>query len=220
MRRVFFRLFLDVAFLAASFSCWGQDLTGREAAVDSVHLCRTVVRVVTENECPVPDLEVEYLIFGEGGLRTVAQVRTDSLGRAFLDAVPGQMLVWASDGAKFDLASLDREDLTLILAHFEGELFSMDLDLKGRGLNPLGVGINRIEAGRPLRVTILADPAGTAQLPEGYYLVTTCLRQPGGILALHLQSVTVAADRVNEIPVLFRGEQEFRMEVTGLAAGD
>ena len=98
---------------------------------------KTVVTVVNENETPLPGIEVEYKIFNYGSFGTVARITTDAKGQACLDTGLGDMLVWASDGAKFGFAKLDREQVTLTLDHFEGELFSQDLDMVPPPENPL-----------------------------------------------------------------------------------
>ena len=98
---------------------------------------KTTVTVVNENGTPVPGIEVEYKIFNYGTFSTVARIKTDAQGRAFLGLGLGDILVWASDGAKFGFAKLDREAVTLTLDHFEGEVFSVDLDMVPPPENPL-----------------------------------------------------------------------------------
>ena len=98
---------------------------------------QTTVTVVNENGEPVPGIEVEYKIFNYGTFGTVARIRTDATGRASLDCGLGEMLVWASDGAKFGFAKLDREQVTIVLGHFEGEAFSVDLDMVPPPEDPL-----------------------------------------------------------------------------------
>ena len=98
---------------------------------------RTVVTVVNENGTPLPGIEVEYKIFNYGSFGNVARIVTDDKGQARLDAGLGDMLVWASDGAKFGFTKLDREAVTLTLDHFEGEVFSVDLDMVPPPENPL-----------------------------------------------------------------------------------
>ena len=98
---------------------------------------KTTVTVVNENGDPVPGIEVEYKIFNYGTFSTVARLKTDAQGRTFLDLGLGDILVWASDGAKFGFTKLDREEVTLTLDHFEGEVFSVDLDMVPPPENPL-----------------------------------------------------------------------------------
>ncbi|MBQ3723459.1 MAG: hypothetical protein II851_07085 [Bacteroidales bacterium] len=98
---------------------------------------KTTVTVVNENGNPMPGVEVEYKIFNYGSFGTVVRITTDAMGRACLDSGLGDMLVWASDGAKFGFAKLDREEVTLVLDHFEGEIFSADLDMVPPPENPL-----------------------------------------------------------------------------------
>ncbi len=98
---------------------------------------KTTVTVVNENGEPMPGIEVEYKIFNYGSFGTVVKVTTDAQGRACLDSGLGDMLVWASDGAKFGFAKLDREEVTLVLDRFEGEVFSVDLDMVPPPENPL-----------------------------------------------------------------------------------
>ena len=98
---------------------------------------KTTVTVVNENGEPLPGIEVEYKIFNYGSFGTVVRITTDGKGHACLDSGYGDMLVWASDGAKFGFAKLDREEVTLVLDHFEGELFSVDLDMVPPPENPL-----------------------------------------------------------------------------------
>lgn len=98
---------------------------------------KTTVTVVNENGEPVPGIEVEYKIFNYGSFGTVVRITTDAQGRACLDSGLGDMLVWASDGAKFGFAKLDGEAVTLVLSHFEGEPFCVDLDMVPPPENPL-----------------------------------------------------------------------------------
>ncbi len=98
---------------------------------------KTVVTVVNENGSPVPGVEVVYKIFNYGDFGDVCRIRTDARGQTILSTGLGDMLVWASDGAKFGIAKLDREQVTLVLDHFEGELFSLDLDMVPPPENPL-----------------------------------------------------------------------------------
>lgn len=98
---------------------------------------KTTVTVVNENGEPMPGVEVEYKIFNYGSFGTVVKIRTDEKGCARLDSGLGDMLVWASDGAKFGFAKLDREEVTLVLNHFEGEPFCVDMDMVPPPENPL-----------------------------------------------------------------------------------
>lgn len=98
---------------------------------------KTTVTVVNENGEPLPGIEVEYKIFNYGDFGTVCRIRTDAAGRAVLSTGLGDLLVWASDGAKFGIAKLDREELTLVLDRFEGEIFALDLDMVPPPENPL-----------------------------------------------------------------------------------
>ena len=98
---------------------------------------KTTVTVVNENGEPLPGIEVEYKIFNYGSFGTVVRITTDAKGRSCLDTGLGDMLVWASDGAKFGFAKLDGEAVTLVLNHFEGEPFCVDLDMVPPPENPL-----------------------------------------------------------------------------------
>ena len=89
----------------------------------------TVVTVVNENGESVEGVDVEYKVFSDGAFVTVARIKTDGEGCARLDTGPGDRLVWAGDGAKFGIAKLDGEEVTLVLNHFEGEVFSLDVDM-------------------------------------------------------------------------------------------
>ena len=100
---------------------------------------KTVVTVVNENGVPVPGIEVVYKIFNYGDFGDVCRIRTDAKGQTVLSTGLGDMLVWASDGAKFGIAKLDREAVTLVLDHFEGEIFSLDLDMVPPPEHPLPV---------------------------------------------------------------------------------
>ena len=89
----------------------------------------TTVTVVSENGTPVPGVEVEYKIFNYGDFGDVCKITTDKAGQAKLATGKGDMLVWASDGTRFGLAKLDREDVTLRLDKKKGDVFSLDLDM-------------------------------------------------------------------------------------------
>ncbi len=89
----------------------------------------TTVTVVTESGVPVPGIEVEYKIFNYGDFGDVCKIKTDKTGKARLATGKGDMLVWASDGTRFGLAKLDREDVTLRLDKKKGDLFTLDLDM-------------------------------------------------------------------------------------------
>ena len=100
---------------------------------------KTTVTVVNENGDSVPGIEVEYKIFNYGSFGTVVRIKTDGEGRACLDTGLGDMLVWASDGAKFGFAKLDREEVTLVLDRFEGDIFTQDLDMVPPAEHPLPI---------------------------------------------------------------------------------
>ena len=123
-----------------------EDVIARNPVYTEINVIRnyvparkTVVTVVNENGAPVPGIEVVYKIFNYGDFGDVCRIRTDAKGQTVLSTGLGDMLVWASDGAKFGIAKLDREAVTLVLDHFEGEIFSLDLDMVPPPEHPLPV---------------------------------------------------------------------------------
>ena len=188
----------------------------------------TVVTVVNENGESVEGVDVEYKVFSDGVFVTVARIKTDGEGCARLGTGPGDRLVWAGDGAKFGIAKLDGEEVTLVLDHFEGEVFSLDVDMvpSAEPTPEIPDAGEAVPILAPLGDVVMAAPEGLGtgylslckiedgyaqegllQLGVGYYMVTTGCCLPDGSVLVRLQTFSVLPDQVNDLPVTFRSAE-------------
>ena len=85
---------------------------------------------VTDNEGNiVPDARVEFKIFNYSEFCTVATVRSDEEGKAYLNTGLGDMLVWASKDGRFGYAKMSGGDINVCLSHEDGDKISEDIDM-------------------------------------------------------------------------------------------
>lgn len=89
------------------------------------------VFVEDENGNPVEEAEVNFSLYNYAEYYPLAKKITDSNGRAELIAGRGDLLVWASDGRKFNLAKggADNDTLTIRLDKDESFNGRLDFDL-------------------------------------------------------------------------------------------
>lgn len=76
------------------------------------------VKVVDENNQPVPDARVEFKVYNYAEFYTVANKTTDNKGETFLTSGKGDMLVWASKEGKFGFGKISfgtDQEITLTL---------------------------------------------------------------------------------------------------------
>jgi len=79
--------------------------------------------------------------------------------------------------------------------------------------------ISKIEDGRTALLDFeYYDPRsedGGLKLDEGYYLITTGKRLPDGSVLAHIGTFNVAPDKVNEVSVVIRSEEEMPLDIIG-----
>ena len=77
----------------------------------------------------VSDARVEFKIFNYSEFCTVATVRSDEEGKAYLNTGLGDMLVWASKDGRFGYAKMSGGDISVCLSHEDGDKISEDIDI-------------------------------------------------------------------------------------------
>ena len=93
---------------------------------------RTTVIVVDEAGQPVKQARVDFKIYNYGELFTVQTTTADEAGRASILTGLGDMVVWASDGAKYGFAQFtggQSGQMQVKLSHRVGEQLSHELTL-------------------------------------------------------------------------------------------
>ena len=95
-------------------------------------VARSYVQVLDTEGQPVADAAVEFKIYNYAAFYTVARHLTDCNGLTSMQAGLGDLICWASkDGVYgFDKIHIgDNDTLRLVLSHYPGESFSLDLDI-------------------------------------------------------------------------------------------
>lgn len=81
---------------------------------------------------PMQDITVKFKMYNYAEYYTLATYKTNADGQAGLTTGLGDLLVWATDGARFNYAKIDvrqQSDITLHLTHSQGEEYAVDMDI-------------------------------------------------------------------------------------------
>lgn len=81
---------------------------------------------------PMQDATVKFKMYNYAEYYTLATYKTNAQGQASLTTGLGDLLVWATDGARFGYSKLDvrqQDDVTLQLTHQQGEEYAVDMDI-------------------------------------------------------------------------------------------
>ena len=93
---------------------------------------KATITVVDENGQPVAGADVEFKIYNYAEFYSVANKKTDAVGKTFLSAGKGDMLAWATKDGKFGYSKVSfgkDNDLTITLDKKPGDIETVTLDI-------------------------------------------------------------------------------------------